>query len=235
MTTLAVDTSCEKSTLAIFSEGKIVVSCEHHSQKLQTGFFQLIEKTLDEKKIQPEQVEKVIIGIGPGSFTGVRIGVSFAKTFCQLTGAKLIPVRSYYLGIDDFQPDTYYLALTPSTRFECYAALFRLDGNRTFENIHDISDGKPDRICGWMKDIPDGAKLVIYGEGVESLKDLTLPDGIEISILEKDDSLPRAERALRFLDEFPDMCEAADPLALKPLYVRPSPAETQRINKEKAK
>jgi tRNA threonylcarbamoyladenosine biosynthesis protein TsaB len=228
MTTLAIDTSCEKSTLAVFNEGKIVVSCEHHSQKLQTGFFQLIEKTLDENNIQPEQVEKVVIGIGPGSFTGVRIGVSFAKTFCQLTGAKLIPVRSYYLGIDDFQPDTYYLALTPSTRFECYAALYYLDSNRTFENIHDISDGKPDRICGWLNDIPDGENLAIYGEGVGVLDGLALRDGIEISILEKNNSLPRAERALRFLGEFPDMCEVADPLALKPLYVRPSPAEQKR-------
>jgi tRNA threonylcarbamoyladenosine biosynthesis protein TsaB len=211
------------------------VSCEHHSHKLQTGFFQLIEKTLDEKKIQPEQIENVIIGIGPGSFTGVRIGVCFAKTFCQLTGAKLVPVRSYYLGIDDFQPETYYLALTPSTRFECYAALYRLDSNRKFENIQDVSDGKPDRICGWMKDIPDGVNLVIYGEGVELLKDLTLPDGIKISILEKNYSLPNADRALRFPDEFPGMCIAADPLVLKPLYVRPSPAEMQSINKEKAK
>ncbi len=235
MTTIAIDTSCEKSTLAVFSDGELIVSCEHHSHKLQTGFFQLIEKTLDENNIQPEQVEKVIIGIGPGSFTGVRIGVSFAKTFCQLTGANLIPLRSYYLGISEFQPDTYYLALTPSTRFECYAVLYLLNNDRKFEIIHEISDGKPDRICSWMNDISDGSKLVVYGEGVDVPNDLTLRDGIEISILEKNNSMPNADRALRFISDFPDTFEVADPLALKPLYVRPSPAEMQRINKEKSK
>lgn len=234
MKTLAIDTSCENSTLALFNEGKLIVSRDHHSQKLQTGFFQLIENTLDENDIQPAQIEKVIVGIGPGSFTGVRIGVSFAKTFCQLTKAELIPVGSYYLGIDDFQTDTYYLAMTPSTKSECYAVLYRINKDRKIEIIHKISDGKPDRISDWMNDIPDNSSLVLYGEGIEMINDLSLPDKIHISKLDINDSTPNAERALSLTNDFPDTCKGSDPLVLKPLYVRPSPAETQRMNRENA-
>ena len=231
MITLAIDTSSENSSLALFSDGDLIVSSTHYSQKLQTGFFELIQKTLLKQKIEPTQIRKMIVGIGPGSFTGVRIGVSFAKTLCQLTDAELIPIESYYLGIDEYKPDTYYLAITPSTKNECYAVLYLLNREKKIETIQKISDGKPDRIPDWMNDIHDNSHLVIYGEGIEMLSDLKLSDTIQISKLDIETSLPNAARAMRLINDFPDTFEVTDPLVLKPLYVRPSPAEMQRINR----
>jgi tRNA threonylcarbamoyladenosine biosynthesis protein TsaB len=104
---LAIDTSCEKSSLAIEKDGVLIVSLEHQSQKLQTGFFSLIDRVFNENEINPFDVDQVITGIGPGSFTGVRIGVSFAKTYCQLTGAKLTGVPSFFLSLAEYIPNRY--------------------------------------------------------------------------------------------------------------------------------
>ena len=232
MYSLAIDTSCQKSTLAILRDERVLVSVEHNSQKLQTGFFSLIEKILSKNEIQPNEIERVIVGIGPGSFTGVRIGVSFAKSFCQLTNAELIPVRSYYLGIEKYQNGMSYISVTPSTQSECYAVFFRIEKNNKIVVINEIDDGSPERVIEWLASKSDEGSVCIYGEGIEMLDSPKFPPNHDITFGEKDGSLPKAERAFEFIKEFPEVCRSENPLELKPLYVRPSPAETQKKIKE---
>ncbi|MFH1516032.1 MAG: tRNA (adenosine(37)-N6)-threonylcarbamoyltransferase complex dimerization subunit type 1 TsaB [bacterium] len=228
MYSIAIDTSCHKSTLAVLSENNLLISVEHNSQKLQTGFFSLIENTFRVNNIQPNEIERVLVGIGPGSFTGVRIGVSFAKTFCQLTNAELIPIRSYYLGVQKFQTGMSYLAVMPSTQSECYAVLYTVEKDNRIVVINDVNDGIPERIIDWLGANSNVNRVSIYGEGIGMLDGLKVPANLDITLSEKDESLPKAERAFKFLEEFPEVCRSENPLALKPLYVRPSPAETQR-------
>lgn len=232
MYNLAIDTSCEKSSLAIEKDGVVIVSLEHQSQKLQTGFFSLIDNVFKENEINPFDVDHVITGIGPGSFTGVRIGVSFAKTYCQLTGAKLTGVPSFFLSLAEYIPNRYYISVIPSTRTECYAVLFQTDKNNRIELVHDIDDGKPDRIIDLTGNLPDGSELVIYGEGVGMVRDLNFSKKMKVRFLSPDDTLPKADRAFGFVSNHKKNCISGDPMTLVPFYVRPSPAELVWMKRE---
>jgi tRNA threonylcarbamoyladenosine biosynthesis protein TsaB len=229
---LAIDTSCEKSSLAIEKDGVLIVSLEHQSQKLQTGFFSLIDRVFEENEINPFDVDHVITGIGPGSFTGVRIGVSFAKTYCQLTGAKLTGVPSFFLSLAEYIPNRYYISVIPSTRTECYAVLFHTLKNNRIEMIHSIDDGKPDRIIDLAGNLPDDSELVIYGEGVGMVRDLVFSKKLKVRFLASDDTLPKAERAFGFVSGHEESCISGDPMILVPFYVRPSPAELVWMKRE---
>ena len=232
MYTLALDTSSVNSSLAIFESGSLVTSVDHHSHKLQTGFFKLIEETLETYKINAAEITRVITGIGPGSFTGVRIGVSFAKTFCQVTGAELIPVESYYLTILEFKPGTLYIPIIPSTRAECYSTVFSVSEDGRIDFHHPVCDGKPSRIHNWIRDLDSGSSTVIYGEGVVMLDKEDTFEHPKLEIIDPEDSMPKAEYALRLLENYGKNFKHVDPLALKPLYVRPSPAEMKERSEE---
>ena len=234
MITLALDTSSTDSSLAIFSDDKILISKKHHSQKLQTGFFKVIEDTFRELSIEPANIGKLIVGIGPGSFTGVRIGVSLAKTFCQLTKASLIPIRSYFLALSDFERNAYYLPSIPSTRTECYAALFQINNDNEIISLHEIDDGGPMRVLHWFSRTDD-LPIHIYGEASWMFPKLDFPEGKKIKIHDASETMPDAARACDLIKSFPMLNRTEDPLKLKPLYVRPSPAELQRIGGQKGK
>lgn len=82
MNKLAIDTSTDILSVAIMKENNVVAETmtkvkKDHSSKLMPTVVQL----MDEVQLTPEQVQKVIVGNGPGSYTGTRIGVTMAKTF----------------------------------------------------------------------------------------------------------------------------------------------------------
>ena len=61
-----------------------------HSQKLM-GFLEIF---LSESKVETKDIEKIGIGVGPGSFTGLRISVAFAKGIASTLGIKMVPIPS---------------------------------------------------------------------------------------------------------------------------------------------
>lgn len=224
MLTLAIDTTCGISSLAIFNESELVSCHKHHSQKLQTGFFKVIDGVLRDHGLGLENFDRIITGVGPGSFTGVRIGVSFAKTICQFGKAELCAIESYYLGINEFEDGSYYIPLIASTKSECYSTVFRIDGGN-IRIIRELDDGPPVRIVKWLQDIDHASKVYIYGESVLMLDGSNLPRNLNLHVSDSHESMPDASRALKFLTRFKTSVKSVDPFYLKPVYVRPSPAE----------
>ncbi|GAA4073514.1 tRNA (adenosine(37)-N6)-threonylcarbamoyltransferase complex dimerization subunit type 1 TsaB [Amphibacillus indicireducens] len=81
MTILAIDTSSEILAIALAQEGKVIaeyssLSKNKHSKRLMPAVVQLL-KSVD---IKPKDLKKIVVAKGPGSYTGVRIGLSTAKT-----------------------------------------------------------------------------------------------------------------------------------------------------------
>jgi len=229
MLTLALDTSSPESSLAVFNDTSIIASAKHHSHKLQTGFFKVMDDVFHEHNLSPREIKKVIMGIGPGSFTGVRVGVSLAKTLSQLTNAILIPIRSYYLAMGCLEHNAYYIPAIPSTRTECYAALFKIAIDGKIQTINEVDDGGPVRISYWLNHIDDKLPIHIYGEASWMFSDIDFPTDKKIILHESSETMPDAIRAFNLLKLFPEIIVPIDPLIARPLYVRPSPAELQRI------
>ena len=94
MKILAVDTSGFEGSVAL-SEDRILVEQRlltaegrRHAQTLVSE----VDRLLRDQRLRPKDIDAVAVSIGPGSFTGLRVGVVFTKTFAWANNAKLIAV-----------------------------------------------------------------------------------------------------------------------------------------------
>lgn len=95
MNILAMDTSTENLTVAIAQNGEITVelslnSKNNHSRRLMPA----IVDAMDQENLQPEQLNEIVVGQGPGSYTGTRIGITTAKTLAWSLQIPIFTVSS---------------------------------------------------------------------------------------------------------------------------------------------
>jgi tRNA threonylcarbamoyladenosine biosynthesis protein TsaB len=90
---LAIETSGRLGSVAL-AQGDKLLSESHFSGPMRHSaeIFPAITNLLGKFDKKPEQIEQVYISAGPGSFTGLRIAVTFAKTLALANGAKIIAV-----------------------------------------------------------------------------------------------------------------------------------------------
>jgi len=116
-TVLAIETSTHQGSVAVLHKGQIVFSesCgagRSHSSLL----FAVLERAL---KAVPEsgRIDQIAVGLGPGSYAGVRIAISAATGFALATGAELVGLPSIvalgegeYVALGDARRESYYFA-----------------------------------------------------------------------------------------------------------------------------
>ena len=93
---LLIDTSAEDVSIAILRDKK-VLSAVTKSIPNQHSIYtvKMIDDTIKEAGIKNEDINKIMVVVGPGSFTGLRIGVTIAKTFAYLNNIELIPIIDF--------------------------------------------------------------------------------------------------------------------------------------------
>jgi len=99
-----------------------------------------VARLLAESGRSPEQIERVVCGAGPGSFTSLRIAASIAKGIALASGAPLIPVSSLALLVASHEPQTAgrFLATVDAMRGESYVQEFDVDVAGNVQAIGEI-------------------------------------------------------------------------------------------------
>lgn len=135
MKSLVIDTSTNRTSCALFS-GTALIFDGHHDGA--TEHAEALPKLVAEAlKIDPE-VDQVVVGMGPGPFTGLRVGIVFAQTFATARKIPWIGVCS--LDAIDIDSDE-YIAVTDARRREIYWARYE-NGAR----VEGPSVGKPEEL-----------------------------------------------------------------------------------------
>ena len=123
MITLFIDTSLDDVSIAITRDTKILSQIhENIPGKHSIYVTKYIDDILKENNLSPDNVDEIIIINGPGSFTGIRIGVTIAKTFAYLEKIRIVSLTSlkarvigmhsnYLLTTIDAKHGNYYLGL----------------------------------------------------------------------------------------------------------------------------
>jgi tRNA threonylcarbamoyl adenosine modification protein YeaZ len=93
MTQLIIDTSSEDSLVALLLDGEIIASCtRRHANQLSRTLMPDIQSLLLEKGITLTEITSIAVGIGPGSYTGTRVGVAVARA---LSYARSLPLVNF--------------------------------------------------------------------------------------------------------------------------------------------
>lgn len=96
-----------------------------------------IIKLFDEASIAPQDLDKIMVVIGPGSFTGVRIGVTIAKTIAWSLDIPIVPVSGLTaMALSNPMSDNYSMPLIDARRGYVYGALYDKDMNSVVEDTH---------------------------------------------------------------------------------------------------
>ena len=134
MKILSVECSATPASCAIIDDGKIVASSFintklTHSQTL----MQMIINTLDNSATKLGDIDKIAIAVGPGSFTGLRIGISAVKGLAAPSNIPCLPVSTLEGMAEQFvNQDSIICAVMDARCNQFYNALFEVkDGNIT--------------------------------------------------------------------------------------------------------
>lgn len=123
MISLFIDTSLEDVSIALVKDDKeLSLIHENIPGKHSIYVTKYIDDILKENNLSPESVDEIIVVNGPGSFTGIRIGVTIAKMFAYLENIRIVTITSlkarvigeksnYLLTTIDAKHENYYVGL----------------------------------------------------------------------------------------------------------------------------
>ena len=134
MKILAIDTTNKKATVALNLDNKIIVKEVDneitHSEKL----LPLLDEVLNDSNTKLKDIDLFAITLGPGSFTGVRIGIATIKAIAKVTNKKIFGTTSLnLLAIDgikkaNFKPK-YVLSLMDARNSRVYYDLYKYEND----------------------------------------------------------------------------------------------------------
>ena len=182
---LNIETTTTNCSASISKEGKIVFLKEDNNKNFShaESLHVFIDAVLKESKIDVTDLNAIAVSKGPGSYTGLRIGVSAAKGLCFALNKPLISISTlqalaYQIKIED----GVIVSMLDARRMEVYSAIFNADYDQIRDTEAEILDDHS------FKDYLEKGKVYFIGNGVEKTRDvITHSNAVFI-----DDKLPSA-------------------------------------------
>ena len=173
MKILVIDTSSNSCSAAILEDNKIIKEIKlkdekTHSQKL----MPLIDKLLAECSYDIKDFDLFACSKGPGSFTGIRIGIATLKAFSDATGKPLIGISSLKglaYNINTFNSDSYVVSLIDAKHENVYWGLFEKK-DRIYKKVSDYSFDSIHTVIEKLKSIKK--QFIFVGNGGIIYKDV---------------------------------------------------------------
>ncbi len=172
---LGIETSGNLCSVALFRDGELIDDKEiqeesAHSKKITL----LIERILIQNQLNKKDLNAIAISIGPGSYTGLRIGLSTAKGLCYGLDLPIIAVSTLRIMVEEAisLKDNYrqYLPMMDARRMEIYGGIFDKNGSIILQEGAYILSENPfektltkETLCfgngaekwDWQKDYPE--------------------------------------------------------------------------------
>lgn len=136
---ILIETSTPLCSTALVEDGKVVcerLSDEPRAHASKTALF--VSEMLSEKGLKVSDCDAVAVSKGPGSYTGLRVGVSTAKGLCFGAGIPMISVGTLdtlvWQALDgNMLPEgcRYIIPMIDARRMEVYTGIFTPDGNKS--------------------------------------------------------------------------------------------------------
>lgn len=214
MTILGFDTSTAASTAAVLqNDGQVVESVPSpgrlaerpaHARELLPAIGDVMERA----DVGFGDLDAIAVGLGPGTFTGLRIGVATARALAKANG---LPVRavSSLAALADGITGTWRLPLIDAKRGEVYAGLFEAEEERWSPAALGI-----DALVARLRDAP--ATPLAAGDGSLRFRDELEAAGVAVAPAESPLHVVRAGRLCRRAVAAPDVA----PEQVVPNYLR---------------
>ena len=226
---MAVETSTPAGSVAVWRDGfafeQTLWIHGTHSERLVPA----IEQALAATEIRPEEVTDLVVGSGPGSFTGVRIAASLAKGWTMARQNTLFAYPSLLAVAAGSGIEGPVCALFDARRGEVYAACYEVSAAAVIEWLPPaacrIEDLLAELSTRELEPVFSGEGAAVHRKAIQAAR-------AEARILPEHLGVPRASSLLWLRSIAADLGRVNQPGAWQPLYVRDWRVPEQRADRE---
>ena len=220
---LALDTSTPRATLALtrgetrLAGSDATATGGRHGRNLIPEIRALIQSA----NLTPREIDAIAVGLGPGSYTGLRVGITAAKTLAFALGKPLVTIDSFTAIARNAPPEARQIhVVADAQRGDLY--LTRFTRGTLGEPPVSLGALAVVEMTAWAAELPAGAWVL--GSALNRLR-LTWPARISLGTAEQ--GYPSADALILLGRAAVEAGRWADPHSLEPAYIRRSAAEDQ--------
>ena len=211
---LALDTSTPTGSVAVGRDGEVLLESllavrATHSEVV----LPEIHRLLTGCGLEVSDLEAVVVGGGPGSFTGVRIAASLAKGICHARDLELYSFSSLAAVAAGAGCEGLVCTMFDARRGQVYAAGYRVEGG-----VEEIFPPRAASLGDVLEDLREVEMWLFAGDGAGAGSDAIHAVGGRV--LPEETWVPRAGSLLRLVTLVPDEGRVVDPRTWEPRYVR---------------
>lgn len=232
MKILGIDTSSMAASVAVIEDNKLI--CEYtintkktHSQKL----MPMIENMLGLSDLNVREIDAIAVCEGPGSFTGLRIGMATAKAIAHVNDIPVIGVNSLEaLAANMNLCDKKICSILDAQRNQVYTGRYQYEGTKLVE-IKEIGIQQIDELLEELSQ--SGEQWILVGEAVYKYED-KIREISNIEIPAASNNVTKAGSLCSVAKvKFDEGKDIFDCYTVNPLYIRKSQAEEQYEEKQR--
>ena len=215
---LAIETSSRVGSIAVTQDGRVLAEQQfEHGLQHAAQIIPIIDSLVRAQRWQPRDVEELYVSAGPGSFTGLRIGITLAKTLTLATDLKLVAVPTVRVLVENAPADAKHVVLVlDAKRDQIFTARFERVNDEWVEQ----EPAHLDSLTEMLRRAPRPVHLL--GEGIPYHEKFIPRDDASVILTQPELWRPRAAvvAVLGF-----GLREYTDPDKLLPIYIRRPEAE----------
>ena len=210
---LNIETATKNCSVSLAKNGETIVSKElnngnySHAEKL----HQFIKQVVEESEIELTELKAIAVSKGPGSYTGLRIGVSAAKGLCFALDIPLIAIDTLQaLALSTSISKGLIIPLLDARRMEVYSAVFNSENKINREVRAEIIS--EDSFSTYLNE----QEVYFVGDGVEKCKGIITHNNATFI----DDKLPSANEMSKLSFEKYKKNDIEDVAYFEPFYLK---------------
>lgn len=167
MKILVADTSSSVCITGVFEDDKLIAeNCLDNGKTHSENFMPLIKKSLEDAKLSLNDIDVIGIVVGPGSFTGIRIGIASCKAMAEVIGIKVIPIVSLEsLAGNEIENSEVICSMIDARNNQVYCGIF----DRNVESKEELI---ADDINSVLEKVSKYDNIVFVGDGAVLHRDL---------------------------------------------------------------
>lgn len=174
MKVLGLDTSTLTSGIAVLVDGKVVAEARHDASAHKSDLLVAIDDVCKRAGVAPMELDAIAVGAGPGSFTGLRIGMATAKGIAFAAGKPLWAVSS--LAALAWGHPGFVVAVLDARKREVYAGCYRDGALVDVERVL-----PPDAVGPWATELAPDQLITYVGDMLAP--ETTTPSGAAVAAL----------------------------------------------------
>lgn len=233
MNLLALDTATSVTSVALLEDRRLLCSHSEPSKSHSKTLLPIINTLLHQAGLARRDIQAVAVGIGPGSFTGVRIGLMAAKTLAYAFSIPLVGISSLRALAENARSlhnntEVEVCPILDALKNEIYCAHYKFSGSQL--NVIESEGARAP--AEFARKLASRKKsIVLLGNGILRYREIFVDELGDWAVIPEDEKLHEIHASalgLLALDRLASS-DTDSPQHLEPLYCRLSEAELARL------